>query len=161
VIPRGIQRFVGLRADGMEVSIPLQTVNNESRASTACDIALVPFTDRKLIAARVIQGGFAAIVQIMVHAVGNGARSSDAKWSDLAQPSQPLGIDAANTYFVNAFGAQLRDQARPAPNSSMAPAPTVGLAPGANPSNSHDLTNRSNPQDLTRPGGSNPQDLER
>jgi hypothetical protein len=50
----------------------LQTVNNESRASTACDIALVPFTDRKLIAARVIQGGFAAIVQIMVHAVGNG-----------------------------------------------------------------------------------------
>jgi hypothetical protein len=30
------------------------------------------FTDRKLIAARVIQGGFAAIVQIMVHAVGNG-----------------------------------------------------------------------------------------
>jgi hypothetical protein len=72
VIPRGIQRIVGLRADGMKVSIPLQTVNNKSRASTACDIALVPFTDRKLIAARVVQGGFAAIAQIMVHAVGNG-----------------------------------------------------------------------------------------
>jgi hypothetical protein len=47
------------------------------------------------------------------------------------------------------------------PNSSMAPPPAVGLAPGVNPSNSQDLTNRSNPQDLTRPGGSNPQDLKR
>jgi hypothetical protein len=37
----------------------------------------------------------------------------------------------------------------------------VGLAPGANPGNSQDLINRSNPQDLTRPGGSNPQDLKR
>jgi hypothetical protein len=47
------------------------------------------------------------------------------------------------------------------PNPSMAPPPTVGLAPGVNPSNSKDLTNRSNPQDLTRPGGSNSQDLRR
>jgi hypothetical protein len=35
------------------------------------------------------------------------------------------------------------------------------MAPGVNPSNSQDLTNRSNPQDLTQPGGSNPQDLKR
>ena len=47
------------------------------------------------------------------------------------------------------------------PNPSTAPAPNVGLAPGANPGNSQDLTNRSNPQDLTRPGASNPQDLKR
>ena len=46
-------------------------------------------------------------------------------------------------------------------NPSMAPAPTVGMAPGVNPINSQDLTNRSNPQDLTQPGGSNPQDLKR
>jgi hypothetical protein len=46
-------------------------------------------------------------------------------------------------------------------NPSMAPAPTAGMAPGVNPSNSQDLTNRSNPQDLTQPGGSNPQDLKR
>jgi hypothetical protein len=43
----------------------------------------------------------------------------------------------------------------------MVPPPAFGLAPGVNPSNLQDLTNRSNPQDLTRPGGSNPQDLKR
>src|SRR5262245_20332651 len=37
----------------------------------------------------------------------------------------------------------------------------IGYAPGVNPSNSQDLTHRSNPQDLTAPGGSNPQDLVR
>jgi hypothetical protein len=47
------------------------------------------------------------------------------------------------------------------PNPSLSPAPTVRLAPGVNRSNSQDLTNRSNPQDLIRPGGSNPQDLKR
>jgi len=47
------------------------------------------------------------------------------------------------------------------PNSSMAPAPNLGLPPSVNPGNSQDLTNRSNPQDLTRPGASNPQDLKR
>jgi hypothetical protein len=47
---------------------------------------------------------------------------------------------------------------------SLPPSPsggtTVGQA-GVNPGNSQDLTNRNNPQDLTRPGGSNPQDLKR
>jgi hypothetical protein len=38
---------------------------------------------------------------------------------------------------------------------------TVGQAPGANPSNPQDQTNRNNPHDLTKPGGSNPQDLKR
>jgi hypothetical protein len=47
------------------------------------------------------------------------------------------------------------------PNPGMAPPPAAGFAPGVNPSNLQDLTNRSNPQDLTRPGGSNPQDLKR
>jgi hypothetical protein len=60
-----VQRFVGLRGDGMEASVALQTVNNKSRGSTACDIALVAFTDSKPIAVCVIQGRFAAIVQIM------------------------------------------------------------------------------------------------
>jgi|SRR5688572_25350996 hypothetical protein len=37
----------------------------------------------------------------------------------------------------------------------------VGYAPGVNPSNPQDLTYRSNPQDLSAPGGSNRQDLVR
>jgi hypothetical protein len=47
------------------------------------------------------------------------------------------------------------------PNPGMAVPPAIGLAPGVNPNNSQDLTNRGNPQDLTRPGGGNPQDLKR
>ena len=70
--PEQVERFVALRGKGMDVTVALHTVNNESRGSTACDIALVAFTDSKPIAARVIQGRLAAIVQIMVHAVGNG-----------------------------------------------------------------------------------------
>lgn len=37
----------------------------------------------------------------------------------------------------------------------------IGLAPGVNPSNPQDMTFRSNPQDLTVPGGSNRQDMVR
>ena len=37
----------------------------------------------------------------------------------------------------------------------------VGYGPGVNPSNPQDLSGRSNPQDLTAPGGSNRQDLVR
>jgi hypothetical protein len=48
-------------------------------------------------------------------------------------------------------------------NPNMPPQPwaTVGVPPGVNPSNSQDLTYRSNPQDLTLPGASNSQDLAR
>jgi hypothetical protein len=34
-------------------------------------------------------------------------------------------------------------------------------APPSNPSNSQDISGKGNPQDLTRPGASNPQDLKR
>ena len=37
----------------------------------------------------------------------------------------------------------------------------IGYPPGVNPSNSQDLTHRSNSQDLLAPGGNNPQDLVR
>jgi hypothetical protein len=47
------------------------------------------------------------------------------------------------------------------PDMSSAPRATAGFAPGVNPNNPQDLTNRSNPQDLTLPGASNPQDLVR
>jgi hypothetical protein len=69
--PEQIERFVALRGDGRDVAVALRTVNNESHNS-ACDFALIAFTDSKPIVARVIQGRLAAIVQIMVHAVGYG-----------------------------------------------------------------------------------------
>jgi hypothetical protein len=49
------------------------------------------------------------------------------------------------------------------PNGAAVPSTngTVGQAPGANPSNSQDLRNQNNPQDMTKPGASNPQDLKR
>jgi hypothetical protein len=47
------------------------------------------------------------------------------------------------------------------PNMSSAPWATAGFAPGVNPNNSQDMTNRGNPQDMTLPGASNSQDLVR
>jgi hypothetical protein len=70
--PERVERFVGLREDGSDVIDALQTINSESHGSMACDVALVAFTDSKPIAERVIQRKLASVVQIMVHAVGNG-----------------------------------------------------------------------------------------
>src|SRR5258708_37227676 len=58
--PEQVQRFVGLRGDGKDVAVALQTVNQESHDSAACDFALIAFTDSKPIAASVIQGRLAA-----------------------------------------------------------------------------------------------------
>ncbi len=70
--PEQVERFVGLREDGSDVIDALQTINSGSHGSMGCDVALVAFTDSKPIAERVIQGKLASVVQIMVHAVGNG-----------------------------------------------------------------------------------------
>ena len=70
--PEQVERFVALREDGLDVSDALHTINTETHNSTACDVALVAFTDSKPIAARVIQGKLASVVQIIVHAVGDG-----------------------------------------------------------------------------------------
>jgi hypothetical protein len=52
------------------------------------------------------------------------------------------------------------------PNSITSPIPpqpsneaTAGFGAGVNPSNPQDLSSRGNPQDLTRSGASNPQNL--
>ena len=52
--PEQVERFVDLRGNGVDVAVALQTVNSESHDSTACDIALVAFTDSKPIAERVM-----------------------------------------------------------------------------------------------------------
>jgi hypothetical protein len=73
---------------------------------------------------------------------------------DVGGATAPLG--SATTGPTNPGG--------PAP-AGITPAPpagaTVGQAPGANPGNAQDLTNRSNRQDLTKPGTGNPEDLKR
>src|SRR5260370_25266750 len=66
--PEQVERFVGLRGDGRDVTDALETVNNESHDSTACNVALVAFTDSKPIAERVIQGKLASVVQLIVQA---------------------------------------------------------------------------------------------
>ena len=71
--PEQVERFVGLRENGRDVIDALQTINNESQGPMAFDVALVAYTDSKPIAGRVIQGKLASVIQIMVHAVGNGA----------------------------------------------------------------------------------------
>jgi hypothetical protein len=70
--PKQVERFVALREDGTDVAVALQTVNNESHDATACYVALVAFTDSKPIAESVIQGRLTSIVQIIVHAIGDG-----------------------------------------------------------------------------------------
>jgi hypothetical protein len=42
-------------------------------------------------------------------------------------------------------------------NTASPPRTTVGVPSGYNPANPQDLTNRSNPQDMTLPGAFNPQ----
>jgi hypothetical protein len=71
--PEQVERFVGLLEGGSDVTDALKTINNASHDSMTCDVALVAFTDSKPIAERVVQGKLASVVQIMVHAVGDGA----------------------------------------------------------------------------------------
>jgi hypothetical protein len=61
--PAQVERFVALRDGGRDVTDALQTVNNGSHDSTACDVTLVAFTDSKPIAERVIQGKLASVIK--------------------------------------------------------------------------------------------------
>jgi hypothetical protein len=78
--PEQVERYVGLREGGSDVTDALQTINNESHDSMSCDVALVAFTDSKPIAGRVIQGKLASVVQIMV------------QWGDLENDSSTCPI---------------------------------------------------------------------
>jgi hypothetical protein len=44
-------------------------------------------------------------------------------------------------------------------NIASSPLTSAGVPPGVNPANPQDLTNRSNPQNMTLPSASNPQNL--
>jgi hypothetical protein len=68
-----VERYVALRGNGKDTAVALQTVNYEAHDARACNVALVMFTEPKPIAAQVINGRQVSIVQITVHAFGNGS----------------------------------------------------------------------------------------
>jgi hypothetical protein len=80
-----------------------------------------------------------------------------------AGPALAQGVGTATAPLGSATTGPTNPGGTTPPGITPAPSAgaTVGQAPGANPGNAQDLTNRSNPQDLTKPGGSNPQDLKR
>jgi hypothetical protein len=84
-------------------------------------------------------------------------------WLLSAGLALPQGVGTATAPLGSATTGPTNPGGSTPPGITPAPSAgaTVGQAPGANPSNAQDLTNRGNPQDLTKPGGSNPQDLKR
>ena len=90
----------------------------------------------------VLSTGF-ALAQSSGGAGSSGGTGASSPGSSTTAPTPPSASPAA------------RPATPPAPSDSS----TTGRAPGVNPANSQDQTNRGNPQDLTRPGASNPQDM--
>ena len=68
-----------------------------------------------------------------------------------------LAQTTSNTGGVTPNTGGVANPSMPTPSNSA----TVGASPNTNPSNSQDLSNRGNPQDLTKSGASNSQDLTR
>jgi hypothetical protein len=70
--PQQVERYVALRGDGAETTIALQTVNQEAHVP-ACGVALVLFSAGERVGGLTTQGRLLSIMQIRVHAFGNGA----------------------------------------------------------------------------------------
>ena len=68
---KAVQQFVTLRADGKEVVAALQAINEEQRATT-CTVAFVMFSGGKPIAELAVNGKPLTILEITVHAFGDG-----------------------------------------------------------------------------------------
>jgi hypothetical protein len=66
-----VERYVALRGNGTETEGALQAVNEEAHVP-ACGVALVMFSPGKRIADMAVQGKLLSIIQINVHAFGNG-----------------------------------------------------------------------------------------
>jgi hypothetical protein len=72
--PVQIERFIALSNSGVEMESALQKVNDEVRNPTACGIALVMFTHGQARDHKVMQGKSIDIVEITIHAFGDGQR---------------------------------------------------------------------------------------
>jgi hypothetical protein len=71
--PQQVTKFVSLRGDGEEANAALQAVNEGSEGAFACTFARVLFTNDKPLSKLIIKGRLVSIVQITVHAFGNGS----------------------------------------------------------------------------------------
>jgi hypothetical protein len=69
-----IERFVALSNSGAEMADALKKVNDEAQDPRACGIALVMFTFGEPRAHKVMQGQSIDIVEITIHAYGDGMR---------------------------------------------------------------------------------------
>jgi hypothetical protein len=67
-----VQRYVALRGNGTEAGVALQTVNGEAHEA-ACGVARVMFSPGARVADLSVQGKLVSIIQINVHAFGQGA----------------------------------------------------------------------------------------
>jgi hypothetical protein len=68
-----IERFVALESEGREDAVALRTVNDEVQNATACNLALVTFSGSKSIGQLAVKGKPVSILEITVHAFGNGS----------------------------------------------------------------------------------------
>jgi hypothetical protein len=66
-----VERYAALRGDGAETGVALQTVNNEAHIP-ACGVTLVLFSAGERVGGLTAQGRLLSIIQIRVHAFGNG-----------------------------------------------------------------------------------------
>jgi hypothetical protein len=69
-----IERFVALSNSGSEMADALKSVNNEAQNPRACGVALVMFTFGEPRAHKTMQGKSIDIVEITIHAYGDGMR---------------------------------------------------------------------------------------
>lgn len=67
-----VQRFVMLRGTGEDPSAALETVNFEANDDAACLFAFVLYTDDKPVGQLAVGGRLFKIIQINVHAFGDG-----------------------------------------------------------------------------------------
>jgi len=68
-----IERFVALQSEGREADAALKTVNDEVQDATACSLALITFSGGRPIGQLAVKGKPVSILEITVHAFGNGS----------------------------------------------------------------------------------------
>jgi hypothetical protein len=66
-----VRRYVELRGNGAETSIALQVVNENARVPV-CSVAMVMFSAGARVSGLAVQGRLLSIIQINIHAVGQG-----------------------------------------------------------------------------------------